>query len=82
VQLEPGMFGEPGHHVFVFVGGVVVQNHMNRKAFGYFLVDREQKLQELLVAVLVHARFDDGAINCVQRRVERALVSPLRWCTG
>jgi hypothetical protein len=39
VQLEPGMLGEPGRHAFVFVGGVVVQNHMNRKAFGYFAIE-------------------------------------------
>jgi hypothetical protein len=37
VQLEPGMFGEPGHDVLVFVGCVVVQDHMNRKTFGYSL---------------------------------------------
>src|SRR5450759_4063054 len=44
-------------------------NHMNRKAFGHFLVDRAQELQKLLVAVFVHARPNDGAIDCVQGAV-------------
>jgi hypothetical protein len=37
------------------VGGVVVKNQVNRKGFGYFLVACALELQELLVAVFVHA---------------------------
>ena len=55
MQLEAWMGLHPRLDCWVFVGGVVVQNHMNRKAFGYFLVDRAHELQELLVAVFVHA---------------------------
>ncbi len=32
------MLDQPDQHVLVLVGGVVVQNHVNGKAFGYFLV--------------------------------------------
>src|SRR5664280_1758852 len=60
------MLDQPGLDVLLFVGGVVVQNHMNRKTFGYFPVHRAHELQELLVAVLVHAGTDDSPIDCVQ----------------
>jgi hypothetical protein len=62
-QVVPRVLGEPGLHVGVFVGGVVVQNHMYRKAFRHFPVDRTQELQELLVAVPVQALADHRAVR-------------------
>ncbi len=57
------MLDQPDQHVLVLVGGVVVQNHVNRKAFGYFLVPhRAHEFQELVVAMPVHARTDHGGI--------------------
>jgi hypothetical protein len=62
---------QPRLHGRVLVRGVVVQNHMHRKEFGYFSVDGAQELQELFVAVLVHARPEKDlvstsrAANCV-----------------
>ena len=53
MQVEPGMFGEPRLHVRVFVGGVVVQNHVNRNAFGHLLVYGAHESQELFVAMPV-----------------------------
>src|SRR5665647_677822 len=77
MQVEPGMLGEPGLHVLVVVGGVVVQNHMNRNAFGHFLVYCAQELEELFVAVLVHARADHGAIQGVECGEQRGGAVPL-----
>jgi predicted nucleotide-binding protein len=48
------MFDQPVLDVLVFVGGVVVQDHMNRKAFGDFLVDGAQELQEISYRIGVY----------------------------
>ena len=61
MQLESRVFVEPGDDVRVFRGGVVVQNQVYVKTFGYFLIDSAQKLQEFLVPVFGQARADDRA---------------------
>jgi hypothetical protein len=39
MQMESRMRVEPGLDVGVLVGGVVVQDHVDGKAFGHFTVD-------------------------------------------
>jgi hypothetical protein len=51
MQMESRMRVEPGLDVGVLVGGVVVQDHVDGKAFGHFTVDGAQELEELLVTV-------------------------------
>ena len=61
MELEPGMFVQPGTHGGVFVGGVVVDDQMDRQIFGYLAVDGAQELHELLVAVPGQTLSDDRA---------------------
>ena len=49
--MEAWMLDKPCLHVGVFVGGVVVQNHVDCKTLGYLPIDSAKKLQELFVTV-------------------------------
>ena len=66
MQLEPGIFGQPGPHGGVFVGGVVVDDQVNRQVLGDLTVDGAQELHELLVAVAGQALSDHRAGEYVE----------------
>ena len=61
MELEPGMFVQPGPHGGVFVGGVVVEDQVNPQLGGDLAVDGAQELHELLMTVPGQAPSDDRA---------------------
>ena len=71
MQVESGMFVEPGPHALVLVGGVVVADQVHRKFFGDLAVDRAQELHKLGMAVPGQALPDNFAGQHVQRREQR-----------
>ena len=71
VQLESGVFVEPGPHALVLVSGVVVADQVYPKFVGDRLVDGAQELQELGMAMPGQALPDDFAGQHVQRREQR-----------
>ena len=54
---------EPGHHLGVFVGGVVVENHMDRLVGRHLALDGIEKADEFLMPVALHAAPDDLAFK-------------------
>jgi len=70
VERDPWVLGEPGLHVGVLVGAVVVDDDVqlpSRVAAGHLL----QKVQELLVAVMVVAAVGDLARRHLQGSEQR-----------
>ncbi len=59
MQMEPLVLRQPERDVAVFVGRVVVQDHVDGNAFRYFLVDGGQEFEEFLVPVPRHAGAGD-----------------------
>jgi len=51
VQVKAWVLLEPGSHVRMLVGGVVVEDHVYRQLFGHLAVDHAEEVQELNVAV-------------------------------
>ncbi len=51
VEVEAGVFGEPGVDVGVFVGAVVVEDQVQLSLARKLAVECAQELEELLVAV-------------------------------
>jgi len=50
VRVKPGVLGQPPLDACVFVGPVVVQDHVHCQSLGYLGIDRAEKFQELGVA--------------------------------
>jgi hypothetical protein len=46
MHVEPGVLVQPGFHVGVLVGAVVVADHVDVQALGHVLVDLGQELLE------------------------------------
>ena len=67
MQVEPRVRLQPSLHVGMFVGGVIVQDHMHSKCFRYFTVDGAEKLEELLMPVPGQAGPDHLTGQHVQR---------------
>ena len=59
---------EPGLHLGVVVGGVVIEDEMNVEAFGDLTVDRLEKPEELDVAMTREALADHRPGEDIQRR--------------
>jgi len=64
---EAGMATEPGVHLGMLVGGVVVEDDVDNLAGGDLGLDEVEEAYELLVAVALHAAADDLAVEHVQR---------------
>ena len=60
------MVGQPRLHVFVLVGGVVVQDQMELKLSWKLAIESAQESQEFLVSVASKALADDLSIERVQ----------------
>jgi hypothetical protein len=58
--------GEPGLDLGMLVGGVVVEDDVDREVGRYGLVDRAQEAEELLVPVPRAALREDGAVEQVE----------------
>ena len=68
VEDKPPMFFEPLHDVGMLVGGIVVDDDMDRLFLGYSGLDDVQKADELLMAMALHALADNLALKDIERR--------------
>ena len=59
VQMEAGVPFQPGLHLGVLMGGIVIDHQMQVESFGEVPIYRSQKAQEFLVTVPRHALADD-----------------------
>ena len=67
VEDKPRMFFEPLHDVGMFVGGIVVDDDMDRLFLRHSGLDDVQKPDELLMAMALHALADDLALKDIER---------------
>src|ERR1700694_5215891 len=77
MQVEPRMIVQPLADVLVFVGGVVVQDQVDRQVFGHLAVDGLEELQPLLMPVARHALPDHRAGQHVQSSEQGGGAVPL-----
>src|SRR6202158_5120871 len=68
VEDKPPMFFEPLHDVGMLVGGIVVDDDVDRLFLGYSCLDDVQKPDELLMAMALHALADNLALKDIERR--------------
>ena len=66
VEYPAWMSVEPGADLWVFVGGVVVEDGVNDLADGNFALDGVEEADELLMGVLLHAAAEDRAVEDVE----------------
>ena len=59
------MTGEPGAHLGMLVGGIVVEDHMHHLAGWRLALNGIQETEELLVTVALHTAPDHGAVEHV-----------------
>jgi len=57
------MARQPGQHFGMFMGGIVVENDMDRLASCDMALDSIEKADEFEVAVALHAAADHGAVQ-------------------
>src|SRR5260221_14734962 len=62
------MFLEPLHDVGMLVGGIVVDDDMDRLFLGHSGLDEVQKPDELLMAMALHALTKNLALKDIDRR--------------
>ena len=60
------MPGEPGFHLGMLVGGVVVENHVDRLVGRHLALDGVEKADEFLMPVTLHATADDLAFEDIE----------------
>src|SRR5215208_2554307 len=66
VEGKAGVAGEPGNHLRLLVGGVVVEDDVDDLAGRDLCLDGVEEANELLVPVALHAAADDGAVEDVE----------------
>lgn len=71
VEHPAGMPRQPGRHLRMLVGGVVVEDRVNHLAGRHRALDGIQEADELLMPVLRHAAADDLAFEDVQGGEQR-----------
>ena len=64
---------EPGAHLRMLVGGVVVEDHVDALARRELPLDSVEEADELLMAVALHVAADHGAIEHVERGEQQVL---------
>ena len=62
------MARQPGEHLGMLVGRVVVEDHVDHLARRNLALDGVQEADELLVPVALHAAADHGPVEDVERR--------------
>lgn len=62
---------DPPAHLGMFVGSVVVEDHMDRLADEGARFDQIEKADEFLVAMPLHVAADHGPVEHIERRKER-----------
>ena len=68
VEDKPRMLSEPLHDVGMFVGGIVVDDDVDRLFPGYSCLDDVQEPDELLMAMSLHALADNLALKDIECR--------------
>jgi len=68
---------EPGAHLGMLVGGIVVEDDVDRLVGWHLGIDGVEKTDELLVPVTLHVPADDGAVEHVEGGKQRRRVMPL-----
>ena len=63
--------GEPGTHLGVLGGGIIVEDGVDQLAGRHGGLDPIEKADELLVAVPCHALADHGAVEDIERGEQR-----------
>src|SRR3954470_20848813 len=71
VEGEARVAGEPGQHLGLLVGGVVVENDVDDLAGRGRRLDGVEEADELLVPVALHAATEDGAVEDVEGGEQR-----------
>ena len=66
VENKPLVAIEPSPDLWMFMGGVVVENDMDDLVFGDLSIDHVQETDELLVPVALHIASDHGPVEDVQ----------------
>ena len=66
MEREARMPVEPLAHLGMFVGGVIVEDHMDALVGGDCGIDRVQEANELLVPVTGHVAPDNGAVEDIE----------------
>jgi len=69
--------GQPGQHFGMFVGGVVVENDMDRLASRDLALDGIEKVDKFEVAVALHAAADHRAVEQTERGEQGSGALPL-----
>ena len=71
VENKPLVAIEPSPDLWMFMGGVVVENDMDDLVFGDLSIDHVQETDELLVPVALHIASDHGPVEDVQGGEQR-----------
>jgi hypothetical protein len=66
VESEALMPLQPGSHLRVLVGGIVVEHHVDRLVGRYLALDGIEKTDEFLMPVALHATPDDLAFEDIE----------------
>ena len=66
-----GMAGQPCAHLGMFVGGIVVDDGVDRLSLRHLRLDGIEEADELLMAVALHVVSDDGAVEDVEGGEQR-----------
>ena len=66
VEGPPGMAGEPLPHFRMLVGGVVVDDGMDRLSLRHLHLDGIEEADELLMAMTLHVAANDGAVEDIE----------------
>ena len=77
VEGPAGMTSEPIAHIRVLVGGVIVDDGMDRHSFRHAAIDGGEETDELLMAMALHAAPDDLAFQDVERGKQGRGAMPL-----
>ena len=76
MKRPPRMAGQPGAHLGMLVGGVVVEDRVHQLSGRHGGLDAVQKADELLVAMPRHALADHCAVQHIERRKQRRRAVP------
>ena len=77
VERPAGMPGQPLAHLGMLVGGIVVDDGMDRLSRRHLRLDGVEEADELLVPVALHVAADDGAVEDVERGEQGGGAVPL-----
>src|SRR5688572_23867139 len=67
VEGEARMAAEPGDHLRMLVGGIVVEDDVDELAGRHLCLEGIEEADKLLMTVTLHAAAEDGAVEHVER---------------